>query len=108
MTTPSLPKVPRPVLGATSVLCWPSPPPSSSRAKDPLSKSSHHSLPTPSRRGFTAGADAVEWLEQSLAAKQVKVERWRTLSVSLALESSAPDLRSKARDQLQFGAPTNR
>lgn len=33
---------------------------------------------------FTAGADAVEVLEQSFAAKKKEFDQWRTLSVSMA------------------------
>jgi NAD(P)-dependent dehydrogenase (short-subunit alcohol dehydrogenase family) len=35
---------------------------------------------------FTAGADAVTWFEEQLAKKRAELDRWRTLSSSLAFE----------------------
>ncbi len=47
---------------------------------------------------FTAGADAVEWLEEKLTAKRVELDRWRPLSVSLSLEASGQDLPRRKAD----------
>jgi NAD(P)-dependent dehydrogenase (short-subunit alcohol dehydrogenase family) len=36
---------------------------------------------------FTAGADAVQWFEENLSLKRAELERWRSLSASLAFDA---------------------
>jgi NAD(P)-dependent dehydrogenase (short-subunit alcohol dehydrogenase family) len=47
---------------------------------------------------FTAGADAIQWLEDKLTSRRAEMERWRALSISLGLENAGPADSRRALD----------